>query len=189
MTDKAPEADNAVSRKRHKQLPTSTTPSAEELDAHSNRRSRNILLFSDGTGNSSGKLQKTNVWRLYEALDLGYPARTGQSVQLAYYDDGVGNSAFKLFAILGGVFGFGLSRNIRDIYKFLCRNFRSEELNSDGLPDRIYAFGFSRGAYTIRLLVSVVPAMGRAPHCAAIRFGQGAGARRCRFPRRHAPRA
>ena len=30
-----------------------------------------ILLFSDGTGNSSAKLFKTNVWRLYEAVELG----------------------------------------------------------------------------------------------------------------------
>ena len=114
---------------------------------------RNIVLFSDGTGNSSAKAQKTNVWRLYEALDLGYPVGSeGQCVQLAYYDNGVGTSAFRLFAMLGGVFGFGLSRNIRDIYKFLCRNYQK--------GDRIYAFGFSRGAYTIRLLVSLIAAVG-----------------------------
>src|SRR5688572_11385359 len=113
---------------------------------------RNILLFSDGTGNSSAKVQKTNVWRLYEALDLGYPVGSGKPVQLAYYDNGVGTSAFRLFALLGGVFGLGLPRNIRDIYKFLCRNYRP--------GDRIYAFGFSRGAYTIRLLVALVAAMG-----------------------------
>ena len=34
---------------------------------------RNIVLLSDGTGNSAAKLFKTNVWRLYEALDLSYP--------------------------------------------------------------------------------------------------------------------
>lgn len=130
---------------------------------------KSILLFSDGTGNSSSKLQKTNVWRLYEALDLGYPvskaamkaiiARKGENapdahsdVQVAYYDNGVGTSAFKLLAVLGGIFGFGLARNIRDLYKFLCRNYRP--------GDRIYAFGFSRGAYTIRLLVSLIVTMG-----------------------------
>ena len=116
--------------------------------------SRNILLFSDGTGNSSGKLQKTNVWRLYEALDLGYPAPADEPIQIAYYDNGVGTSSFQLFAALGGIFGFGLARNIRTIYKFLCRNYRP--------GDRIYAFGFSRGAYTIRLLVALVCAMGLA---------------------------
>jgi uncharacterized protein (DUF2235 family) len=113
---------------------------------------RKILLFSDGTGNSSAKLQRTNVWRLYEAIDLGYPVETGKAVQLAYYDDGVGTSSIKPLAILGGVFGLGLARNVLDIYKFLCRNYRP--------GDQIYAFGFSRGAYTIRLLVSFVATMG-----------------------------
>ena len=113
---------------------------------------RNILLFSDGTGNSSAKLQKTNVWRFYEALDLGYPVAETEPVQIAYYDNGVGTSSIQLLAVLGGIFGFGLARNIRDIYKFLCRNYRP--------GDRIYAFGFSRGAYTIRLLVAFVTRMG-----------------------------
>ena len=30
---------------------------------------KKIVLFSDGTGNSSAKAQKTNVWRLFRALD------------------------------------------------------------------------------------------------------------------------
>ncbi|MFM2411646.1 MAG: hypothetical protein RL481_2474, partial [Pseudomonadota bacterium] len=124
------------------------------------RARRTIALFSDGTGNSSAKLQKTNVWRLYEALDLGYPSAhcrddgidNSDNVQIAYYDDGVGTSAFKLLAMLGGVFGFGLARNICDIYKFLCRNYRED--------DPIFAFGFSRGAYTIRLLVGMIAQFG-----------------------------
>jgi uncharacterized protein (DUF2235 family) len=116
------------------------------------RKPRNIVLFSDGTGNSSAKLQKTNVWRLYEALDLGYPTPEGQSVQIAYYDNGVGTSSIKLLAALGGVFGFGLARNIRDLYLFLCRNYRP--------GDRIYAFGFSRGAFTTRLLASFIASKG-----------------------------
>ena len=113
---------------------------------------RNIVLFSDGTGNSSSKLQKTNVWRLYETLDLGDPAKAGDRDQIAYYDDGVGNSGYRLFAALAGIFGFGLARNVRELYKFLCRNYR------DG--DEIYAFGFSRGSYTIRLLVAMITQFG-----------------------------
>ena len=29
--------------------------------------SKKIVLFSDGTGNSSARAQKTNVWRLFQA--------------------------------------------------------------------------------------------------------------------------
>lgn len=103
---------------------------------------KNIILFSDGTGNSSATLFKTNVWRLYQALDLSGPD------QIAYYDDGVGTSSFKPFALLGGAFGWGLKRNVKHLYAFLSRNYTR--------GDRIYAFGFSRGAFTIRILIGLV---------------------------------
>src|SRR4029077_11581777 len=106
---------------------------------------KSIILFSDGTGNSSAKLFKTNVWRLYEAVDLGPPAE-GKRAQISYYDDGVGTSSFKPLTVLGGAFGVGLRRNVMDLYRYACRNYR------DG--DDIYAFGFSRGAFTIRLVVA-----------------------------------
>jgi uncharacterized protein (DUF2235 family) len=53
--------------------------------------SKNIVLLSDGTGNSSAKLFKTNVWRLFQIFDLREPA-----LQIAFYDDGVGTSSFNL---------------------------------------------------------------------------------------------
>ena len=109
--------------------------------------SKNIILLSDGTGNSSAKIFKTNVWRLFQILDLRDPTK-----QVAFYDDGVGTSSFKAFAILGGVFGFGLKRNVIDIYSFCCRNYR--------LGDRIYCFGFSRGAFTIRIVAGMIARQG-----------------------------
>ncbi len=47
---------------------------------------KNIILLSDGTGNSAGKLRKTNVWRLYQALDLSTPPKPGQPRQITCYD-------------------------------------------------------------------------------------------------------
>ena len=109
--------------------------------------SKNIVLLSDGTGNSAAKAFKTNVWRLFQVLDLRDP-----NSQIAYYDDGVGTSSFKLFAILGGVFGFGLKRNVIDIYSFCCRNYQP--------GDHIYCFGFSRGAFTIRVVAGLIASQG-----------------------------
>ena len=42
------------------------------------------------------------------------------SDQVAYYDDGVGTSEFKPLAVIGGAFGWGLKRNVLDLYKFAC---------------------------------------------------------------------
>src|SRR5262249_18379264 len=107
---------------------------------------RNIVVLSDGTGNSAAKLSKTNVWRVYQALVLSY------ANQVAYYDDGVGTSSFKQLAFVGVAFGWVLKRNILGRYTFLCRNYVQ--------GDRIFAFGFSRGAFTILVLARFVLAKG-----------------------------
>jgi uncharacterized protein (DUF2235 family) len=108
---------------------------------------KNIVLLSDGTGNSAAKLFKTNVWRIHGALDLSDPSR-----QVAYYDNGVGTSSFRPLAVLGGVFGFGLKRNVLDLYCYACRNYR--------VGDRIFCFGFSRGAFTIRVVAGMIARVG-----------------------------
>ncbi|MEO7364864.1 MAG: DUF2235 domain-containing protein [Sphingomicrobium sp.] len=115
------------------------------------KRGKSIFLFADGTGNSSAKLFKTNVWRMYEAVNLGL-ASPGNHVQIGYYDNGVGTSNFRPLALLGGIFGFGLKANVLRLYGFLCRNYQPN--------DRIYVFGFSRGAFTIRLLVGLIVSQG-----------------------------
>ena len=112
---------------------------------------KRIVVLSDGTGNSAGKLFKTNVWRLYQALDLA-PATDGEVPQVAFFDDGVGTSSFKPLAVLGGVVGWGLKRNVLDLYAYLCRTWQP--------GDEIYAFGFSRGAFTIRVLIGFVADQG-----------------------------
>jgi uncharacterized protein (DUF2235 family) len=119
-------------------------------------RYRNILVFSDGTGNSSGKLQRTNVWRAYKAVDLADPQNPQHPRQFAFYDDGVGTSSFRPIAWLGGAFGVGLARNVRDLYAFICRTYRP--------GDQIYCFGFSRGAFTIRVLVGLMMSQGLVPY-------------------------
>ncbi len=110
---------------------------------------RNLVLLSDGTGNSAAKITKTNVWRIFQAIDLS------DNNQLAFYDDGVGTGGFRLLRTLGGAFGFGLARNVRQLYEELCRHY-------SGRDDRIFLFGFSRGAFTIRVLSGLIE------HCGVI---------------------
>ncbi|OED36027.1 hypothetical protein AB833_28825 [Chromatiales bacterium (ex Bugula neritina AB1)] len=108
---------------------------------------RKIVLFSDGTGNSAASVNKTNVWRAYKALDT-----TPGSGQIAFYDDGVGTSRFRPKEILGLITGWGLASNVKDIYAFLCRTYRE--------GDEIYGFGFSRGGFTIRVVMALVATEG-----------------------------
>ena len=103
---------------------------------------RNLIVLSDGTGNGASASNKTNVWRLYEALDLI------DGTQIATFGDGVGTSRFKPLQILGLALGVGVKRNVIALYKFLCRNYDDH--------DRIWCFGFSRGAFTVRALAGLV---------------------------------
>lgn len=110
---------------------------------------KNIILLSDGTGNAASSVWRTNVWRMFQSLNLQ------ADDQVAKYDDGVGTSSFLPLAILGGAFGWGLKRNVLDMYKFVCRNYES--------GDRIFMFGFSRGAFTVRVLAGLILHQGLIP--------------------------
>lgn len=109
---------------------------------------KNIILLSDGTGNSNVKGRGTNVFKLYEAIDFNlrdYP-------QVAFYDDGVGTQEFKPLKLLSGAFGWGLSRNVRQLYKELVHSYE--------VGDKVYLFGFSRGAFTVRSLAGLIASEG-----------------------------
>lgn len=109
---------------------------------------RRLVVFADGTGNAYGT-HESNVWRLYQALDQSAPD------QIARYIKGVGTSGFRPLAALDGATGFGVPSNVRELYRFLCWNWQP--------GDEIFAFGFSRGAFTIRTLAGMIASQGLVP--------------------------
>ena len=122
---------------------------------------RRIILLSDGTGHGAASIWRTNIWRMFQAIDL---ADADGAEQIASYDDGIGTSAFKPFAWFGGIFGYGLKRNVIDNYKFLCRNYVRPFDPADQPKPEIFAFGFSRGAFTIRVILELLMSEGIVPY-------------------------
>ena len=116
---------------------------------------KNIAVFCDGTWNSSDATHPTNVVRLAQAVSLG---AGGGVPQVAIYLPGVGTGRGTtsigrgLDRLLGGAFGLGLNLNLEDAYRALA--FAHEP------GDRIYLFGFSRGAYMARSLAGLLRASG-----------------------------
>ncbi|MEV0937768.1 DUF2235 domain-containing protein [Streptomyces phaeochromogenes] len=117
---------------------------------------KNIVVCLDGTGNQLKARGNTNVVKLYEMLDLHDPAE-----QIAYYDPGVGTfsaagawtaPARKLSKFLGLAFGSGLRTNLAEAYTYLMHHYEP--------GDRIFLFGFSRGAYTTRALGGLLKSVG-----------------------------
>ncbi|WP_299880018.1 DUF2235 domain-containing protein [uncultured Cocleimonas sp.] len=114
---------------------------------------KNIILSTDGTGSAGGVGHGTNVWRLHTAIDRqSHLTVENNKRQVAFYHDGVGTQDKKILKIIGGAFGYGLKRTIKELYTFLINNYEP--------GDQIYLFGFSRGAYTVRLLAGMILACG-----------------------------
>ncbi len=114
---------------------------------------KNIVICCDGTGNVYGK-NNTNVVKAFEAVV------TNES-QLTFYDPGVGTFSEKKFLfkplrwsgrLLGGALGIGLQKNVEDAYAYLMDVFQE--------GDRLFLFGFSRGAHTVRRLASMLDKCG-----------------------------
>lgn len=112
---------------------------------------KNLVICCDGTNNSLTGV-KTNVAYLSELADVG-----DESVQMSYYDAGVGVQADpKMRTRIGGAFsrwfgsafGTGLVGNVEQAYLQLVRHYEA--------GDRIFMFGFSRGAYTVRILAGLM---------------------------------
>jgi uncharacterized protein (DUF2235 family) len=109
---------------------------------------KNIAIFCDGTWQNFGQPNPTNVARLARATLRVAP---DGSQQIIRYDDGVGVGTGTLDALnglVGGAFGKGLDYKLARSYEFLCLNYEP--------GDRIFLFGFSRGAYTVRSLAGLL---------------------------------
>ena len=114
---------------------------------------KNIVICADGTGNTTIKDRGTNVFKLYEAVDgNGHRSNPALVQQVAIYHDGVGTEALRWLRIFTGATGYGLSRNIRQLYGEVARVYES--------GDRIFLFGFSRGAFTVRTLSGLINTCG-----------------------------
>jgi uncharacterized protein (DUF2235 family) len=114
---------------------------------------KNIVICADGTGNTTIKGRGTNVFKLYEAVD-GNGHRNDPSLvpQVAIYHDGVGTESLRWLRIFSGATGWGLSRNVKQLYGELARVYDP--------GDRIFLFGFSRGAFTVRTLAGLINTCG-----------------------------
>jgi uncharacterized protein (DUF2235 family) len=108
--------------------------------------SKNIVVFSDGTGQEGGEGRNTNIYKIFNMVE----DRTKR--QITFYDRGLG-TGWRKFS--GNVAGAGISKNIKECYQFIFENFEAD--------DQVYLFGFSRGAATVRSLSGFIHEFGVIP--------------------------
>ena len=133
--------------------PPAAPPSPEKTQNRRQSEPRNLVVCCDGTGNQvSGNL--SNVLKLFRLA-------TRNEKQRVFYDPGVGTigneNAWRRFgqdakAVFDLATGAGLDDNILTAYRFLVETYQA--------GDRIFLFGFSRGAYTVRALAGFIHMVG-----------------------------
>jgi uncharacterized protein (DUF2235 family) len=114
---------------------------------------RNLVVCCDGTNNEIGRLL-SNVLKLYRISEKS-------DRQVVYYNPGIGTVGMRrtwgrsrqdLSSLFEMATGHGLDRDALNAYCFLCRHYKA--------GDSIYLFGFSRGAYTVRVVAGLVYLIG-----------------------------
>ena len=114
---------------------------------------KNIVICCDGTlAKFDERAQNTNVVRLYERL-------VDDARQTTYYDPGVGTHSRlrgkierSWERIQEAAWGSGITRKVETAYRYLM------DVYDPG--DRVYLFGYSRGAHTVRLLAEMLDRCG-----------------------------
>ncbi len=125
--------------------------------------SKQIIVCMDGTWNDPSK--QTNVFRLFELLEgerievaeqgpIRSHRRCQHPQQVAFYLEGVGANG-RQHNLLGGALGSGLHDRVIDAYLLLSQVYQT--------GDKLWIFGFSRGAWSARSLAGLVAKAGILP--------------------------
>lgn len=121
---------------------------------------KNIVICCDGTGNEIDHTSEniSNVLKIFRCLRKSDKTSPRQVV---FYDPGVGTlrrpnpwlKAFQdAFAVFGLVTGYGLDENVLTAYEFIAEYYEP--------GDQIFMFGFSRGAFTVRMVAGLIHKIG-----------------------------
>ncbi|KAG8772733.1 hypothetical protein FRC12_002915 [Ceratobasidium sp. 428] len=120
-------------------------------------RPRHIIILCDGTGKNGVRDADlawgsvTNIWRLYQAVKPG----ADKAGDLCMYVPGVGSENFEVGTMLAQMFGHTVVVSIRDIYLTIAQNYKE--------GDSINLFGYSRGAFIVRKVASLIGVLGLIP--------------------------
>lgn len=106
--------------------------------------SKKIAIFFDGTANDEGS--DTNVKRMHSLVTL---QNKGNIATLYIQGVGVNND------LQGAISGGGINARVKIAYEFILNNYQPLRCKKDN-PDEIYIFGFSRGAYSARILTTML---------------------------------
>lgn len=109
------------------------------------RRPKRIIFCFDGTWNRLSVECPTNVVLLAQMIE---PLAPDGTPQVVFYNEGIGANRWWPVRVYEGAVGKGMERIMREAYRFLIFNYEP--------GDEIFAFGFSRGAYSARSFIGMI---------------------------------
>ncbi|KZP22037.1 hypothetical protein FIBSPDRAFT_490488 [Athelia psychrophila] len=144
----SPDIHDSITRRLATVSPTSQNPPTHP---------RNLVVCIDGTSNQFG-MMNTNVIELYSHILKGE-----DNNQLTYYDSGIGTfarpswrSLSYLKQVISNKIDLAIAWNLETIiigaYRWLSNHYRPK--------DKIFLFGFSRGALQVRALAGMIELVG-----------------------------
>ncbi|EMD42110.1 hypothetical protein CERSUDRAFT_110653 [Gelatoporia subvermispora B] len=120
------------------------------------RIKKRIVVCCDGTWQDGiiveDRWKYTNVMRLARAVNHTDDRFEIPIPQVVFYQSGIGSAPNIYDQIVNGVTGASLGDKVEEAYAFIAHNFQP--------GDEIFLFGFSRGAYTARMIGSLIGAIG-----------------------------
>lgn len=128
-------------------------------------KGRNVVVCCDGTGigedHSAGEIvTPSNVVRIFNCIET--VAKEGERPQIAYYERGVGSVGNLLTKAGQGLTGHGIGTKIQIMYHWLGQHWKEYPKAADGAQeeDRLFLFGFSRGAFAVRSVQGMIYRVG-----------------------------
>lgn len=106
---------------------------------------KRLIFCFDGTWNNLSADVNTNVAKIAQMIR---PICHDGTPQIVHYDEGIGTNTNWVRQKYQGAFGLGMEDIIREAYRFLIFNYEP--------GDEIFAFGFSRGAFTARSFLGFI---------------------------------
>ena len=106
----------------------------------------------------------SNIVRIFNCVDCrtskpgGGDEEEEERGQIAYYERGVGSVGNILTKAGQGLTGHGINTKIKIMYHWLGVNWR--EYEDENEEDRLFLFGFSRGAFAVRSLMGMIYRVG-----------------------------
>ncbi|EAU93126.2 hypothetical protein CC1G_12661 [Coprinopsis cinerea okayama7 len=132
-----------------------TNPDIATSDELRLRVNKRIILCCDGTwqdGIGEHRSMYTNVLRLARTIYHADERFQPPIPQIVFYQSGIGTEKNFYSEYIEGTTGGSLADKVEEAYAFIAHNYNP--------GDEIYLFGFSRGAYTARMVAMFVGEIG-----------------------------